>query len=175
MIIPRVKNILWLIIIAFLSISIMLLLSPYFLSDWKVWSMAIFLTSFALTLLWGIDFSHLNIKYDNLNIFLTGYFNGRNLKLKYSEIKGFQIEEKVDQYNGLHQEIQIVMTNGKKIYLPKIAYDDYSKVEIFCHDKFKFLGIRKMKHGEFIGKLIPVMGLVSGILFLLVSIIKQFT
>jgi hypothetical protein len=169
---PNVKFVIWMIIIAFLAFGALLFLSPYFSSDWKVSSMAIFFAAFAITLLWGIDFSHLNIQYDDFNLYFTGYFRGRKLKLKFGDIEGYQIEEKVDQYNGLHQEIQLVMINGKMIYLPRIAYDDYSEVENFCKNKFKFLGSRQLKHGEFIGKLIPIMGLISGFLALVVAILK---
>ncbi|HNP19836.1 MAG TPA: hypothetical protein PKL31_15460 [Fulvivirga sp.] len=169
---PKVQYVIWMIIISFIIFALLFLSSPYLISDWKVSSLAILFTTLAITLLWGLDRSHLYIKLQNDLLILRGYFNIRKIELNINEIKGYQTQEKVDKLNGLHKEIQLKLNDGKVIPFPRVAYPNYECVESLCKYNFNFLGNSNIKYGELLGKLLPVMGLVSGILALIVAIMK---
>mgnify|MGYP001801347784 FL=1 len=171
---PTVKFVSWLITSAFLFFSVLLFLSPYFMVDWKVWSLAFLALSLGLALLWGLDYSHLTIKQDGDYLTFVGYFNGRKIRRKVKEIKGYRIEEKADQYSGHHEEYQLITQNDKVIRFPRIAYPNYEEIRTFCASNFEFLGHKPLKYAEIMGRLMPIIGFVSGVLALLVALKKFF-
>ena len=168
---PKVHLVMWIILLGFTGISFMLFLSPFLLSDWKVLASALLFTSMTATLVWGLDRSHLTVVSDNESIYLKGFFNFRKIKLGKSQVRGYSIQQKADQYSGFHEEFQITTSDGRKIYFPRIAYSDYSQVASFCKG-FTFLGHQELRYGKLIGQILTIMGVVSGVLFALVSIIK---
>jgi len=140
--------------------------------DWKVWSLSFITLSMSIVLLWGLDYSHLIIKQDGKDLTLVGFFSRRTIRKKLSEIKGYQIEEKADQYSGHHEEYQLLTRNNKVIRFPRIAYPDYEEIKAFCIDNFEFSGRKSHRYTETMGRLMPIIGLISGLFALLVALKK---
>jgi hypothetical protein len=160
-----------LIVLTFIAISLALTVSPY--QDWKMLIASVFSGTLGIGLLWAIDYSHLHISYSPNIIKFRGYFFIRKFELNILQIEGYQIHQKVDQIKGFHEEIQIVKKDGRNLIFPKIAYKNYEEIKSLCDEsELKFLGYKTIKYGEFLGKLIPVMFLISGIFAFLVALIK---
>ncbi len=167
---PSISAFFWIIMVLFLVVAIIFFFSPY--RDGKMLLVAIVLLTLVITILWGIDYSHLNISYNDNFLVLKGYFSLRKLCIKIKDIEGYQIHQKADQVNGLHEEIQLITRHNGIIPLPKIAYKNYEDVKIMCENSLPFLGYNNLKYGQLIGKIIKLMFLVSGILAGLVGILK---
>ncbi len=96
---------------------------------------------------------------------MVGYFGIRKVNLDLSEVERYHIHQKVDQLNGLHEEVQLLTRAHRTIILAKIAYEkNYWAIREMCESRFEFLGYKKLKYGELLGKLIPLVFLVSGVL-----------
>jgi len=130
---------------------------------------------FGLSIFWIIDYSHMSISSSSKYLNLKGYFSIRNIEIPFSEVKGYEIQEKLDEWNGHHDEVQLVLFNGEKIVIPRIAYSNYQEVtNILKECDFEFLGYNPIKYGAIVKKIMPVVFLLSGILAAIVGILKLF-
>lgn len=125
-----------------------------------------------LSILWLIDYCCLSIRFHHEFLKVHGFFQVRNLTVPISHIEGYEIHEKVDQINGLHGEVQLVIKNRGNLILPKIAYSDYPYVIALCESRFKFLGFKELKYGRLLGRLIAIMFSISGIMAALIALLK---
>lgn len=154
---------------SFLGISILFFLSP--LRDTRMLASAILLGSVGVTMLWFIDHTFLTIEKTTDGINFKGYFSIRKFQLRINEIDGYEIHQKVNQFHGLHEEIQLITKKGK-LHFPKIAYGNYDELKELFVPELKFLGHKELKYGRLLGRIIPIMFLVSGILAGLVGLLK---
>lgn len=138
--------------------------------------LSVLFTSFGISFIWLIDISHLCIVRTNNGLKFIGYFHIQNRQLNINDIKGYEIYEKLDELNGEHKEIQLILKdNRKNIILPKIAYKDYDAVlSIIQESGVEFLGYNKMKYGDLAKRIMPIVYLLSGIFAALVGILKLF-
>jgi hypothetical protein len=161
-------------IVFFLS-SLAFLLSPF--SDLKMQIAAILSASFSIAIVWYIDHTFLSIECERSSITFKGYFSIRNIQFEMTEIEGYQINERVDQFNGLHDEITIT-TNAKHSFtLSRMAYrSNYDEVLDFMNDcGIRFLGKMPFRYAKILKVLVPIVFLVSGILAALVRLLKMVT
>ncbi|MFP4096792.1 MAG: hypothetical protein ACLFUB_20080 [Cyclobacteriaceae bacterium] len=169
---PSFPFIFILVAISFFTFAGMFFLSPF--QDWKMLTAAVLFCSLAFTFLLMIDRGYLTIHYNVKEIKLEGFFLVKKVDYTYDQIEGYQIQEKVDQLNGFHEEIYLVLRNGKGILFPRIAYtaESYSEIKSLCESELKFLGNTTIKYGRIIGKVMTTMFLLSGIFAALVGLIK---
>lgn len=168
---PKIDLKIWVILIAFMSFAIMMLASPFFSSDWTIKGLFIMFSTFFILMMWGIDRTHLTINFDEERVSFKGYFGFRSMFIEKTEFRGYSIHQRADQLNGYHEEYQIIHRDGKIIHFPKIAYPDYYQIKELC-EKFDFVEYQELKYGAIIGKVVVVMGIVSGILAALVGLLK---
>lgn len=167
---PSFPSVHLIITVTFLGLSLLFCLSPF--RDTRMLIGSILFGSVGLTMLWFIDYIFITIKISDNSLCCRGYFSIRKFKIKIEEIEGYEVHQKVDQINALHEEIQIITsTEKRRLVFPKIAYRDYDSIKAFCAD-LKFLGYKELRHGKLLGKLIPIIFLISGLLTGIVGLIK---
>jgi hypothetical protein len=155
---------------AFFGVAAMFAFSPYRNTAMTVAS--ILFCSVGLVMLWFIDHYFLKVKISETTLTCVGYFSVRRFEIKMEQVSGYEIHQKVDQINGLHEEFQIIFRSRGKLVFFGIAYGEYDQVKAFCAERLNFLGYKPLRYGELLGKIIPVMFLISGILAGLVGLLK---
>jgi preprotein translocase subunit SecF len=152
------------------GISIMFLISPYF--NYKMFVMSVFLISLGVIFLFVIRRIRKTLSYDGNEIIIGNFlFLGRK-RFKIGDALGYVITEKVDQFEGFYEEIELHLKDGSKIQFFKIAYINYEELEDLMKQNFELIEIRKFKFGKYIGPIISQMLKISGIIALLVAILK---
>ena len=154
----------------FLGVSALFFFSPF--RDTKMLTGAVLFGSVGITMLWFIDYMFLTIEKTEDTLKCKGYFSIRRLHFMINEIDEYEIHQKVDQFHGLHEEIQLIIKKKRKLLFSKIAYGNYDELKDLCEPQFKFLGYKELKYGKLLGKIIPTMFLISGILAGLVGLLK---
>jgi hypothetical protein len=154
------------------GLAIAFLTSPYI--NLGLIILSIFMLSMAIFFLLLIDQSYASIDFDGSILSLTSFFRLRKLRLGKEKILGYEIQQRVDEFNGLHNMIVLVLTDQRRIVLPKIAYSDYTFVQSFFESNFQFLEYRPMKFADFFKKWVPIISLISGLLAILVALQKLF-
>lgn len=168
---PSISAVTWAFILGFFLIAMIFLLNTN--GDWVLYLAGFAFLSIVVSILWAIDYTHLFLTVKNEELRFEGFFHRRKMTLSKGDISGYQIHQKADQYNGFHEEIQLVTKTHGTIIFPRAAYENaYSQVRNFCETNFEFIGYNKLKYGEIIGKVVVVMGVVSGILAALVGLLK---
>jgi hypothetical protein len=140
-------------------------------SSWEITILAGLLFSCAVSLLLLIDHAYLTIHLRDHILHLTGYFGIRKLALHEENIKGFEIQQRLDQDIGV-QNIIVLVTDKKKILFPRAAYKDHDEVYRFFDKHYKYLGIKEMKNAELAGKLFVLMSACSGIIMFMLAMVK---
>ncbi|MBF9255823.1 hypothetical protein I2I11_21165 [Pontibacter sp. 172403-2] len=156
--------------IFFIGMGGFLFTSPFL--DTKMTVLAIFMLSLGITCFYFIEDSYKRIKIEGEQINLTGYFSIIRQNLKISDVIGYELHQKVHQHLGLHNEVQLSTSNGKKIKFKREAYPDYNKLEEFIGANFAFLEHKPMQYGQLLGKWIPILMTISGILAGIVGLLK---
>ncbi len=154
----------------FIGCSLALFLSPYAGSG-SEW-LAVFMLSMGIFFLLLIDQSYMSIDFDGTSIHLTGFFKIKNIRLKTESILGYEIHQRVDEFNGLHNMLVLVLEKNERVVFPRIAYADYDALELFFKSTFKFLEYKPLKYAAFFKKWVPIVSLISGLLALLVGLQK---
>lgn len=169
---PSIPYIFLMISISFLAFAGMFFYSPH--QDWKMLTAAIIFTSLAFTFFWLIDRGYLSISYNEKLMRIKGFFFIKDQVVHHEQIEGYQLREKVDQLNGFHEEIYIVLKNGKGILFPRIAYteDDYSRIRTLFESNLSYLGNTTIKYGRIVGRFLTIIFSLSGILAGLVGLLK---
>ncbi|MDF9799792.1 hypothetical protein OKW21_005055 [Catalinimonas alkaloidigena] len=152
--------------IAFILMSLMLFLSPYF--DAIVGISGSFIFLMGAGFLWGIDYAFSTITFEHDKLKLRGYFSMRRLDITYSDVEGFMLEESSDQLSGYHFRVCLILKSGKKIGLAKMAYSNYETLVALIESKFELLEIKR----HLFAKWMPIIWFLSGVLALLVAMMK---
>lgn len=159
-----------LIAMTFIGLSIMFIITPY--RDTGMTIGSILFGSVGLTMLWFIDYFFMTIEMGGDKFKCRGYFLLRKYQLTIDQIKGYEIHQKVDQFNGLHEEFQIITKENNKLLFLRIVYGDYDSVISMCKSELEFLDYKELRHAKLLGRIIPIMFLMSGILAGLVGLLK---
>ena len=168
---PKIGLSTWIVLAVFLFCGIVFFLSPHRNLAMSIASFISILVLFVL--LWSIDYSHLFIQKRKSQLILSGYFNFRKVVINFDGIAGFESCERIDQINGFHKQYQLVLKDGRKIFFSKFGYENnYDEVIQLCESEFTFLGESTIANSEFFKKLVSVIGLFSGIIALLVALLK---
>lgn len=168
---PKISLVVWIILSVFLILSGMLIFNKQ--DDLVLQFAGVGSLTISIGILWAIDYTHLRLTFDTKELKMVGYFGLRKISLRFDENNCYHISQKVDQYNGLHDEFQLVTKSNDNIIFPRAAYESvYSDIRLLCESNFKLLGFNSLRYGEVLGKVIPIMGLVSGILAALVGLMK---
>lgn len=154
----------------FLVMTVMLFNSKYL--DLAMGILATFTLSVSLLFFWMTDRGFMNILFLKDSLRLTGYFSIRHLNIKYSDIKGYELKEAVNQFESLHKQIGLRTNQGQLIVFPKAAYSNYSELADLIASNFNLIEYKPLKNAEFYNKWISIIGTISGILALLVGILK---
>lgn len=120
------------------------------------------------------DRAYLAFSINGRNIVINSFFNLKRYRIPLNSVLGYEMQQRVDDFNGLHNMLVLVLSDGSKIVFPKLAYEDYGVVEDFFSKYFQNLGHKPLKYADFFKKTIPAMSLVSGILALMVALLKIF-
>lgn len=151
-------------------ISYLLFTSKYF--DYLAISVGSFSFLIAVFMLLATDHSYMGLENINSSINIKGYLGVRKLKLQMKDIKGYEIHEKLDQVRGVQNLWVLVTQDGKKILFTSAVYNNYDELINWIETNFEFLGHKKMKYSEFIGKSYVYITIVSGIIYFLLAMIK---
>jgi hypothetical protein len=168
---PSISEFIWVLILGFFLIGVIFLVNSN--GEWTLLAAGFIFLSLTVSTLWAIDYTHLSVIVKNGEIRFEGFFNRRKINLFKDDISGYQIHQKADQYNGFHEEIQLVTKTHGTIIFPRAAYqNNYSDLRNYCGSNFEFIGYNKLKYGEMIGKVLVLMGSISGALAVLVGLLK---
>ena len=118
------------------------------------------------------DRGYLTINFDGLKIKIEGYFSIRHIDLKDDQIKGYELKETVTQTEPLHKQIGLRTKRGRLIIFPKVAYSDYTTIHEIIMRKYDLLEDKPLKNAKFYNKWGPIVGTISGLLALLVGLMK---
>ncbi len=152
--------------------ALMLIVSPHRNLTLELTSVFMFSASIFFIII--VDLSYMNLRFYDDYIQINGFFNLRNFKLKVESIRGYELHQRVDDFNGIHTILVLVISNNVKIPFSKLAYGDYSQLEQYFEKHFIFLGNRPLRYVQFYAKTLPIISLISGILALLVALNKLF-
>ncbi len=170
-IIKPVSPIIWVAFALFFGVmSILLLTSPYL--DFVMTFLGVFMLIACILSFFFIDYSFLRIHISGKVVELTGCFNFRKITLKREEIRGYQIKERYDNHNGVHRAFQVVSKSGKTFFFPKIAYNNYDQLGRILESHFKYLGTIELSNAKFYKRWMPMLTLLSGLIALIVAILK---
>lgn len=145
--------------------------SPYL--NIKMSLLAGFFLMASIAFLYLVDMVYATIEFTKNELKISGYFSFRKTLLNLSEIKGYKLCEQINQTDGLHDEIRIVTSLEKEIKIFKAAYSDYLQVQEYLRTNFEYLGYEPLKYKN-IGKWMPLVYAISGLLALLVALKKIF-
>lgn len=131
------------------------------------------LFGFSVFLFLMTDYQFLHLTCDlTYNITIKGYLGIRSIKLKLTEIIGYEIREKLDQTRGTQNVWLLITQDNKKIMFTKDAYNNYDELVNWIETNFEFLGYKKMKYSQFTGKSYVYITIISGIIYFLWAIVK---
>jgi len=131
-----------------------------------------FMLSISIFALLLIDHSYMSIDFNGRVLQLSGFFKVRRMKIDINSICGYEIHQRVDEFNSLHNMLVLVLGNGKRVVFPKIAYANYLLIETFFEANIKFMGYRPLRFADFFKKWVPIVTFISGLLALLVALQK---
>ncbi|WP_157638014.1 hypothetical protein [Flexithrix dorotheae] len=121
----------------------------------------------SLLICWMIDKGYMNVEISSDKIKLKGYFSIQKIEYTHSEIEGYQLNEVVDQFHSLHQQIRLKTNAGKIIVFPKVAYENYPFLIESITNKYKFMNLEPLRFANFYKKTLPLIAALSGLLYLL--------
>jgi hypothetical protein len=156
--------------IFFVGMGGLLFTSPFL--DTKMTILAISVLSLGLFGFYFIENSYKRIEIDGEQISLTGYFSLIKQTVKTSDVLGYELHQKVHQHLGLHNEVQLLMVNGKKVKFKKEAYSNYYQLEEIIGANFKLLEYKNLHHAQLLGRWIPVLMAIFGILAGIIGVLK---
>lgn len=154
----------------FVICSVALFLSPY--SNITMQLLAAFMLSMGIFFFLLIDQSYISVNYDSGKLYMSGFFGIKRININADSVLGYEIQQRVDEFNGLHDMVVLVIKDNKRIVFPKIAYSDYRALKSFFEANFKFLGYCPLRFAEFFKKWVPIFSFISGLLALLVALQK---
>jgi hypothetical protein len=153
--------------------ALVLLISPY--RNLTLELTSVFMFSMAIFFIIIVDWSYMKLKFCNECIQVNGFFGLRNFRFQLESICGYELHQRVDDLNGLHSILVLVLSNEVRIPFSKIAYSNYRELEQYFEKHFMFLGNRPLRYAQFYRKTVPIISLISGILALLVALNKFFS
>lgn len=168
---PSAPIALIILIIVLAVMPLVFLFSPYL--DWKMGIGGVCIFVLATIIFFLTDRSHSTIIYNDKSVQLKGFFGVRNKSYLWQDFEGYRLKQKADQASGFHDELQLILKNGKNIPISKVAYkEEYGQVYNMCDSKLKFIEHDKLKYGNTIAWIVRLAFLLSGIMALLVALKK---
>lgn len=126
----------------------------------------------AVMFVWLIESSYSKITGIGDFIFIDGFFGIRKIAVRKSEVKGYEIQDRLDQVNGIVLVWFLVLNSGKKVRFPPIAYSNYDEIINWLEGDFPLLERKKIKNSELHGRIFVYMSIIASILTFAVGIMK---